>query len=216
MVKNKFNIIYDTFIKNIKEDNVSIADIGSDHGKFPIFIKKMNPSFTVYATENKKGPFEHLCNNISASGIDVIPLFRVGLKDLPSSNYILMTGIGGKTISEIMLKGKDYLEKNKSSLILEPQSHNKIIHETLVDLRYKIDNEFYYLEHGHAYPIIFARYFGKREILDDDLIEYGEFALKSKDPFLKEMLINKVNILKKFDEKIDEADKIENIIKKYY
>jgi len=216
MLKNKFSLIYERFIKNIEEKDISIADIGSDHGKFPIYIKKMNPTFVVYATENKKGPYQHLCENISNSETNVIPLFRDGLKDLPPSKYILMTGIGGKTISEIMLNGKNYLETYKSTLILEPQSHYKIVHETLSDLKYKVEDEFYYLERKHAYPIILASYFGKREVLDNDLKDYGEFALKTKDPILKEMLENKLKILKNFHEKLEETNKIENIIKKYY
>ena len=48
------------YISSFVDNNSYIADIGSDHGYLPYYLLEKNIAKKIYASDNKKGPFNNL------------------------------------------------------------------------------------------------------------------------------------------------------------
>ena len=147
-----------------------VFDVGADHGELE-WILSFNDNVTkIYAIENKKGPFSNLTSNtkelnkvtcLLADGID-------GLSEDVSS--LIIAGMGGINISEILLKNEEKL-KNVKEIILEPHSDYELVRRVLVLLDYKIDEEIKVSEAGKDYLI--TRFSKGKVTYSNDVFRYG-------------------------------------------
>lgn len=175
------------------------SDIGSDHGKLMIYLKKNSLIPNGYAVENKKGPFDRLKTALRQEEIldYVIPLYSDGISELPSdTKTVVVAGMGGQSIISIL---KSHIEKlvNVDDLIIDAHSCLAEVREEISKLGYVIKNEciikeddmFYEIIHFHKGSTI---YYSKEEL------EFGPFLLKEKNEIFKEKYqtrINEINYL---------------------
>src|SRR5690554_2779581 len=86
----------------ISSDDI-VADIGSDHGKLPLYLNELGHTY-VYASENKSGPYNRLKKEIGTPLNGQIEVaLKDGLNDLPPHiNTVVIAGMGGELIGEIL------------------------------------------------------------------------------------------------------------------
>ena len=166
-------------------------DIGADHCALLIYlIKNKKYESRFYASENKEGPYNNLVSNIDSNGLHkrITPLLGDGLdvyKHTHNAPQVIMTGMGGETIIEIIEKNKELL-KSIQTLIIEPQSNHSKTRRYMHSLGFKIVEERYVKERGNFYPIL--RYEKGEQELSDVNAHFGILTLVNKDPVLKEKL----------------------------
>lgn len=168
--------------------DIPCADIGSDHG---LLVKYLLDNYLVpfcYASDNKKGPFERLKKNLSTYisqnkvEVDLVD----GIKNLTNKyKTIIIAGMGGDLIKEILEKEKDKL-KNIEYLLLSPHGKEKELREFLTSNQFQIIDENVVYE-DHYYEIILFKKSPEIVNYSTKQLEYGPINLIKKD----ETFINK-------------------------
>lgn len=139
------------------DNSDSVADIGSDHGLLPIYLAKRGVK-TLYASDNKRGPYERLLAQISASGL--LPKIQVsladGLTNLPHEfDTVVIAGMGGELIASILSLGQNQLDHIKKMVLL-PQGQEAELRQVISYLGFSIQDEQVIEEDGKFYELIFA------------------------------------------------------------
>ena len=164
-----------------------ILDVGSDHGQLAIYLS--NKGYTVYASENKKGPFNFLKESIFLSNSDVTCLFIDGIKDMPRTiKSVVILGMGGDTIYNILNEGKKTLS-NVEEIIIEPQSSFSKPITFLNQNNFKNMDGKMIFERKY-YPILKFIHGKEDHTLNELELNYGSFIVKNKD----ELLIKKIKL----------------------
>lgn len=182
-----------------------VYDVGADHGFFSLAC--VSKGDKVYAGENKKGPYQSLCKNLKEfPQYPVTPVFADGLDLLPDEvNTVSLLGMGGKTISEILLKDPKKL-RHVDTILVEPQSQVTLTIAALEELGYKNDEGKYVFEKRY-YPLLRFRK-GKKQLSPLER-KYGEVPVKRKDPLLREYLKRQLSYLLPFPEEKEKAESLE-------
>lgn len=136
------------------EDHV--ADIGSDHGLLPLFLAHRGVK-VIYASENKKGPYQRLKKEIDQSGFSQINVdFADGLEKLPHDiDTLVIAGMGGELIASILAHGQAHLEHVKK-LIFVPHGNEPELRQIISYFGFTIQDEQVIEEDGKFYEIIYA------------------------------------------------------------
>lgn len=209
-LSKRLSAIYD-----LVDANTSLADIGSDHGKLAIELGK-DKCDIVFCNDNKIGPFNILKNNVLESRLKNVEVsLSSGISALPDDiDTVVIAGMGGDLIVEILLNDKEKL-KNIKTLILAPNTNEKEVRKEVVKLGYYIEKEVIVYE-KHYYEII--KFQKGNKIYDDLDYEFGPILRRKKDEIflrkyqeelddLKRLLLNNLPIEKEKEIK----DKIERI-----
>lgn len=168
--------------------DIPCADIGSDHGLLVKYLLDNNLVPFCYASDNKKGPFERLKKNLSTYisqnkvEVDLVD----GIKNLTNKyKTIIIAGMGGDLIKEILEKEKDKL-KNIEYLLLSPHGKEKELREFLTSIQFQIIDENVVYE-DHYYEIILFKKSPEIVNYSTKQLDYGPINLIKKD----ETFINK-------------------------
>ncbi|NLC94291.1 MAG: hypothetical protein GX676_01210 [Bacilli bacterium] len=153
----------------------AIVDIGTDHALLPIYLLHQNIIDTCIATDNKKGPLSKARDNLQKYHLlDNVQLrLGDGLNPLTPNDQldcIIIAGMGGLLIVDILDKGKALLKYNKR-LILQPNQHLEEVRLWLSNNYYEIIEETIIKEDGIYYEIICAE-------RSDIIVTYNEVELK--------------------------------------
>ncbi len=178
----------------------TLADIGADHGLMSIHIAKNNLAKKIYACDVNSLPLEKAKGNIEKNGLSekVIPILADGLSFAhDKAQTVLIAGLGGEVISEI-LKKDDI--KNIKTFILQPMSRADKLRETLVLLGLKIDKEVLVKDAGKIYSVIKAS-FGKEEYSPLE-IKVGPVILK----YRGELFIEYIEKILRYEESKAKGD----------
>lgn len=148
----------------------TVFDVGADHGELEKILSLSDNIKKIYAVENKKGPFLNLSHNVEGL-TKVTSLLSDGIKDLKEDvNSLVIAGMGGINIVEILLENEDKLQ-NVKEIILEPHSDYELVRRILVVLDYKIDEEIKVTEAGKNYLI--TRFIKGEATYSNDVYRYG-------------------------------------------
>ncbi len=131
-----------------------VADIGSDHGYIPLYLAAKGHPY-VYASENKRGPYNRLKTAVSHQEAIKVALAD-GLEDLPAMiNTVIIAGMGGTLIASILKSGMHNLE-NVQKLIIAPHASEADVRQTLTALNFTIKAEEVIFDADKFYEIIVA------------------------------------------------------------
>ncbi len=137
-----------------------MADIGSDHAYLPISLLAQNKIERAIITDIASSPLNNAKKNVHEFMYDNFCSFRLGQGLAPlkpkEADCIVIAGMGGQLISEILLSGEDRA-KQADFLILQPMQHTKDLREFLNTNHYSIEEERVVYDHGKYYEIIKAR-----------------------------------------------------------
>lgn len=98
-------------IASLVNEGANVADIGADHGLLSIYLVEKGLVNSVFAVENKIGPYQTLVEN-TKNYPSIKTSLSDGLDELPEDvNSIVIAGMGGLLITDILGKNKDKLKR---------------------------------------------------------------------------------------------------------
>ncbi len=180
----------------VTEGNM-VADIGCDHAYVSIYLMQQSIAKKVIAMDVRKGPLEIALKNVNKYGFnhEIETRLSDGLAKLKEKEVdtIIIAGMGGILISDILDVGKHILEQGVE-LILQPQSDIHIVREKLHELGYSIVLEDMLIDMDKYYTVIKANKLNKdngSDISYDKLIfyKYGKYLLDNKSDILHKYLL---------------------------
>lgn len=196
-----------------------IADIGADHGYIPLKLLENRDNISIFASDNKIGPFSRLKTNLSSKN-NVILSLSSGLDELPSNvDTVIISGMGGGLIKSILEKGSVHFSHVKYFL-LSPHKEEDLVRSYLYENGYIIEKEDFIKDDNKFYSIIlFKKGEGNLSYLD---AKYGPFIRVNKNDDFKEYINNeltRLNALKtiknidsrRLNEIMDEIKELESL-----
>lgn len=169
-----------------------IADIGTDHGYLLKYLLIHDKIAKGLACDLNKRPLNYAKNNLSEYIKNEKVELRLGrglepLKEEDGIECIVIAGMGGKTMVEILEKGKSKLIDIKR-IILAPNARWEILRKYLVEEDFKIIDEDLVLEDNRFYPIIVIEKGNKGKLTPAELF-LGPKLLEKKHVLLKEFFV---------------------------
>ncbi len=159
-------------IGDLIPDGSYIADIGADHGLLEQYFVLHLENYHILAVENKEGPLSALRSAVCClKNVDVS--HSDGLNQVTSEyDTIVLAGMGGDTIIEIISRNKNKL-KNVKKIIVDAHSFIPKVREAIIGFGFNIECEKLVFERNHYYNIIsFIRNENKINYTSEQ-IEYG-------------------------------------------
>ncbi|MCL2634099.1 MAG: class I SAM-dependent methyltransferase [Oscillospiraceae bacterium] len=134
-----------------------VCDVGTDHAFLPCYLAR-NGWQTIYATDINKNPLEIARQFIQKRGLaDRITLIHSdGLLNVPQCDDIVIAGMGGETIAEIITACP--FTNNNTRFILQPMTKQDILRKELLSNNFDIINEIQVSEKNKTYTILYVRY----------------------------------------------------------
>lgn len=146
-------------IANLVPNNIRIADIGTDHGYIPIYLRLQNQVSYCIASDINKGPLESAKRNMAKYQVTGIETRQGGgLSTLCKEDQIdvvIIAGMGGYLIHDILENDLE-LVKGMKKIILQPQNNLTEIRKYIHEIGFKIEQETFLEEDGKYYTIIVA------------------------------------------------------------
>ena len=138
-------------------DSAYVADIGTDHGLLPIYLMRRGIVRLAIGTDISEGPLETARSNAALYGETRVRFMQGdGLECVRPEevNTIVLAGMGGETIAEIL--SKTPWVRYGAMLILQPMSRAEKLRRALYDMSLMIMHEELVEDGGRIYPILVA------------------------------------------------------------
>lgn len=183
-ISNRLKVIA-SFIK----DNSNVIDVGADHGLLEIYLIEQNKVNSLFAVENKVGPYSILKNNLKDYNVTLS--LSDGISEMPEYvDTVVIAGMGGILISDILKAHKEKLT-NVKQIVVDAHRDNRLVRETITNLGYYIEKEQIIFENNKYYFVIsFLK--GHKDYSEDEL-EWGYQT--NKDPLFKDYKEHELNTL---------------------
>lgn len=167
-------------IGNYIKENAKVADVGTDHGHLAIFAVKERNASLVVASDVNEFPLMSARRNVINEGLKNIVSLRLG-NGLDTINpeevdTIVVSGMGGQLIRDILENGKDKLTKVEN-IIVQPNVGSHILRKWLMENGYEIKDEQIIKDAGIIYEIIYAE-IGTMTLNDTELM-FGPVLLSN-------------------------------------
>ncbi len=179
-----------TLVECVRPDTI-IADIGTDHAYVPVYLVEKGICPKAIAGDLNAGPVESAMNTVESYGLETKIEVRQGngLQILSPGevDMIIIAGMGGLLIEQILSEGKDKLQ-NVNSLLLQPNNHAFEVRSWLMGSGWGIVDERLVLERGKFYPVIICEQ--NRGIVTEDpvALEIGPRLLEKGGPLVERFL----------------------------
>ena len=149
-------------VADLVKPNSRLLDVGSDHAYLPTYLVQQEKIDFAIAGEVVKGPYQIARNHVAEQNLQEKIEVRLadGLAAFEENDAItsvVIAGMGGILISEILEAGKDKLSQVEQ-LILQPNNHEESLRSWLMDHDFVITSEKILLEAGKIYEIIVAEH----------------------------------------------------------
>lgn len=136
-----------------------IADIGSDHAYLPVYLALQGKICYAIAGEVNDGPYERAKEQVERLGLDGVVEVHKGdglqVIEKDEIDVIIIAGMGGALIRDILEDGKDKLDKIQR-LILQPNVAAPLIREWLLKNGWMLLHETVVAEDEHHYEVLAA------------------------------------------------------------
>ncbi len=167
----------------------SLADIGTDHGYVPIFLRETRRIETAVAVDIHEGPAERAREHIGLAGLSDFISVRVGggvsVLTPGEVDGAVIAGMGGLMMIEILEEGRAVASEMKF-LVLQPQNHQKELRLWLAENGFAIDEERLVREDRRFYEVLRVRR-GEMEISEREA-ETGLLKFREQDPLFPDFL----------------------------
>lgn len=136
-----------------------LADVGTDHGYLPTWLRLRGTIRGAVASDLRPGPLERAKATGRLYGTDRIE-YRLcnGLGGIRPSEVdtIVMAGMGGETILSI-LDAAPWTADGQHTLLLQPQTHEELVRRYLAEHGFAITREALVRDRGTLYTVMEAR-----------------------------------------------------------
>lgn len=120
--------------------NKGVADVGADHGLVEKYLLDHELTPYIIAIENKIGPYTILKNALESYS-NVRVSLSDGIEDIDEKvDVIIIAGMGGINIVNILNKNKEKLV-NIKQIIVDSHRDEALVKETLKELGFEINKE---------------------------------------------------------------------------
>lgn len=148
----------------------NIVDVGTDHAKLPIWLLKNNIINDSIACDITDFSINRSINNVKKYKLQdkIKVVFSDGLSNIDQnySDTIVIAGLGGTTISEILRKCPWTNKKNKN-FILQPTKSDSDLRIFLANSGFSIDSELVVNDSKFSYSTILSKFTGSTYKFDD-------------------------------------------------
>ncbi len=187
-----------TTVSDLVTDNSKIIDVGCDHALLDIYLFKNKKNVKIIASDIKKGPLEQAKKNIEKYHCQIETVQGFGLDPMPPDiDTVIMTGLGGDTMIDILEKGKNKL-KQINTIIVSPQSESIKLRKWLIQYYYVVDEIM--IQDHHKYYLIEKYQKGKQNYTSEEL-NFGPILLQHKSyefvNYYQSIIKEKQKIIKK-------------------
>lgn len=174
-ISNRLKVIA-SFIR----DNSNVIDVGADHGLLEIYLLEQNKVNSLFAVENKVGPYSILKNNLKDYNVTLS--LSDGISEMPEYvDTVIIAGMGGILISDILKAHKEKLT-NVKQIVVDAHRDNRLVRETICNLGYYIEKEQIVFENNKYYFVI--SFLKGHQDYNEDELEWGYKT--SEDPLFKD------------------------------
>lgn len=185
---NKLTLRLNTIVRELAKCN-TFADVGCDHGYVAESMLSSEKCNFAYVTDVSaiclqkaedllkykfKGKFEAIVTD--------------GLKNVPKVDQVLIAGMGGELICDI-LNNADFLPER---IVLQPMKNANKVRKTVIGLGYKMIKD-YTFKDTKFYDLIVCE--KGEENYSEEEIEFGRDNLREKGDAFKEVILQKIAIL---------------------
>ncbi|MBQ4543588.1 MAG: SAM-dependent methyltransferase [Clostridia bacterium] len=174
-----------------------LADIGTDHAYIPIHAVLNGIAKTSIAADVVEGPLKIAKQNINtymlSEKISVVK--SNGLKNIINADLIVIAGMGGTLIGEILEADTDKA-KNASALVLQPMSCTYELRKKLHILGFMIDKEILVRDSGKIYTAMVVKK-GQQQFDSNIQYEIGKYLIDTKPPLFNEYINHKISVYSK-------------------
>lgn len=210
-------------IASLVPDDANVLDVGCDHALLDIFLVTHKKNIRAIASDINSGPLKRAIDNVKFYKVDHAIDVKQGdgiVNITAEVDTIIISGLGGNTIIDILKKDLDKL-KNVKTLVISPHGEEEKVRRFITSIGYEIADEIFTCDQNKAYVIIkFVR--GNKKYTDLEM-RYGPIILKNKNEYfykyysecranlkelLKEIPKDKKNIYDDIEEEIERLDKI--------
>ena len=193
-------------VADLVKPNSRLLDVGSDHAYLPTYLVQQEKIDFAIAGEVVKGPYQIARNHVAEQNLQENIEVRLadGLAAFEENDAItsvVIAGMGGILISEILEAGKDKLSQVEQ-LILQPNNHEESLRSWLMDHDFVITSEKILLEAGKIYEIIVAEH-GTTELNETEL-EFGPYLSQEKSEVFRQKWNKELHTLNKILERLPE------------
>ena len=196
----------ETILKLIPQNSI-VADIGTDHGYIPRELIENKICKFVIATDISAPSLQKTKIIVKNENLDKKIDTRLGDGLSPIKPFevdiVLIAGMGGILISEILTKAKQKLD-TYGTYILQPMVGGYELRKYLINNGFKIVDEDLAKEDDRIYEIIVAQR-GLQIFCKDIDYEINPLLIKKDHPLWKEMILNKIKQKEKVVEEINQA-----------
>lgn len=163
------------------------ADIGTDHGYLLKYLLDENIIKKGIACDLNKKPLTYAEKNLGEYIDSGQAELRLGsglkpLKDEDRVQCVVIAGMGGKLMVEILEESKEFLQ-NITRIILAPNVNWEKVREYGIKNGWKIIDEDLVLEDNKFYPVVVFEK-GENKILEKGELFFGSLLIKKKHPLL--------------------------------
>lgn len=200
-----------------------VADIGTDHGYIPIYLVKNRQVDKVIAMDINKDPLKKCQSNVEAYGVSdrIETRLSDGVKNLNKNEVdtMIIAGMGGKLICNIIEAGKEVVESIET-LIISPHTDIKFVRSYIVSLNRTFVEEVI-KDEDHLYHIFTCSNEEYKKNSNEQIealhLQFGKEPIVSKNPvyleYLESYLVKQellLNELKKknVQSRVDEIEKV--------
>ena len=196
-----------------------LADIGSDHAYVPTYLVQKNEVEFAVAGEVVKGSFEIAKNHVAQANLKENIQVRLAnglaaIENVDKIDTIVIAGMGGILISEILEAGKGKLSSVKR-LILQANNHEDTLRQWLTEHQFVIKAEQILLEAGKFYEIIVAEpTTNENPVLSANDLLFGPFLSKEKSVIFQQKWQKELNTLNKIIDRLpdEQTEKREEVL----
>lgn len=202
----------------VPECNV-VCDIGTDHAYIPIYLVNNKKCKKAIASDIRPGPINIAKRNIEEYNLSDSIETRIGngLDALRENeeDVIIIAGMGGLIIKDILERGINKAKK-ANALILQPMCAVEVVHEWLCKSGFEVYDERLVKEERKIYDVIAAKRTGKIQKKDVLYYHIGEKLFEKKDPILKIHIQNKIKLLDKIINQMENMKEKDCVKRKEY
>ena len=161
-------------LSELVPNGARLADIGTDHGYLPVYLRQHNRINFAIAADVGQEPLQHAVRTASEYGVTGVD-FRLcdGLKGVGADEVdtIVIAGMGGQTIIHILSQAPWTKMPGKYTLLLQPMTKGGELRRWLADNGYCFTAERLVWDKDFLYPIMVVT--GGRQELSEIQQEYG-------------------------------------------
>ena len=185
-VQNVRNVHLDRRLKTVAELvrlDKRIADIGTDHALVPCWLFRQGAK-EIYASDIAEGPLSRAKVTAEQFGITEIRLLLSdGLNNIPPVDDVIVAGMGGEMIADIVSRCS-FLNEDMH-FILQPMTKDNVLRRELYKNGFEIAEEKTASVSKKVYTVMLCTYTGIKKDIDDAFAFIG----KNRDgPYLEKVL----------------------------